>query len=118
MESSTKPELNRPLVERLLAHYKAMESGQAAIMGWSSRECAGGVLLEWKLVPYNSVNEIAAVLGLEYQQAYRLVYRADKDGDLVLPGANQTTHSQAVAMLENLLTTGDVAWPDSNGVLR
>lgn len=121
MESSTKPELNRPLVERLLAHYKAMGPEQAARMRWGWGDCAGGVLIGWKLVPDYSrqVNDVAAVLGLEYQQAYRMVYRTDKNGgDLVLPSANQTVHSQAVAMLENLLATGDVAWPDSNGVLR
>lgn len=118
MESSMKPELNRPLVERLLAHYKAMEPEQAARMRWGWGECVGGVLIEWKLIPCDSVNDVAAVLGLEYWQAYRMVYCTDKNGDLVLPSANQTVHSQAVAMLENLLATGDVAWPDSNGVLR
>lgn len=110
--------MNLELVNRLIAHYKAMLPTEVEAMNWGWGKCAGGVLMDWKLVPYRSVSDIAAVLGIEYQPAYRLVYGIYQDGDIAVQGDGSRIHYIAISMLENLANTGNVAWPDADGNMR
>ena len=111
--------MNLELVNRLIAHYKAMGPDEVANMHWGWGKCAGGVLLEWGVVSTRHADQIAAVLGIEYQAAYRMVYQVFQDGSMVVcHHLGKPTHAAAIAMLEHLAATGEVAWPDSAGNMR